>query len=95
MMEAKGLLANIKRIEDAEEQLLHIMDVIEGRLVQALAGLLAIKLLQNHTCACREKLFTHGNPEEFLRTSLDACPAIVLKCMHGLQPSYTMKVNLA
>lgn len=61
MMKAKGLLANVERIENAEEQLLDIMDVIEGRLVQALAGLFAIKLFQYHTCACRENCLHTAN----------------------------------
>lgn len=50
-MKAEGFLADVQGIKDAEEQLLHVVDVIEGGLIQTLAGLLAVKFLQNHACA--------------------------------------------
>lgn len=50
MMEAQGLLADVKGIEDTEKQLLDIVNVIERRILQALAWLLAMYILQDHAC---------------------------------------------
>ena len=50
MMESNGFLPNVQGIEQAEEELLHVVNVIELRLHDVLVGALAIQALQYHAC---------------------------------------------
>lgn len=61
-MEANGLLPDVQGIEQAEEELLHVVDVIELRLHDVPIGALAIQALQDHTCMQLAECASVQNP---------------------------------